>query len=288
MYIQNRNPGSIPESKTFYIKEVQFEQKDHATPFVNGTRQPGLIYDNSGYGYNGTPYGNTLQIVGDSRIGNKCAKFDNTANSAIVCGNGMFVKDELTVNWWGYMSSWSSYGTAISCTEGGGWNFEPNPSKMMRFPVYLSGIGYKSAVSTTTLANLSSGWHMFTGTYDGYTVKIYIDGVLEGSISSGASSKTAIGYPNNGLFIGSEAAGTATTPTSPYFNGNMADVKIYSTALSAEDVKAEYNRKAAIDKDGNLFTGEFVEGATKASILKNNTITSPNFAEIMTLEDGSC
>ena len=43
----------------------------------------------------------------------------------------------------------------------------------------------------------------------------------------------------------------------------MGDFKIYSTALSAEDILAEYNRKAAIDKNGNLF------------------------ATTMTLEDGS-
>lgn len=283
------NCYNCPASDYIIMKNnsVQLEQKDHATPYVNGTRQPGLIYDSSGYGYNGTPYGNTLQIVSDSRIGNKCAKFDNTINSAIVCGNGMFVKDELTVNWWGYMSSWSSYGRAISCTEGGGWNFEPNSSKM-GFPVYLSGIGYKSAVSTTTLANLSAGWHMFTGTYDGYTVKIYIDGVLEGSISSGASSKTAIGYPNNGLFIGSEAAGTATTPTSPYFNGNMADVKIYATALSQQDIISEYDRRISIDRNGNFYSDEFVEEDGANTSVDKTGVTNTNvIATTMTLDDGS-
>ena len=68
----------------------------------------------------------------------------------------------------------------------------------------------------------------------------------------------------------------------------MGDFKIYSTALSAEDILAEYNRKAAIDKNGNLFTGKIVESNGSApKIDKNNFLTSNLFAATMTLEDGS-
>ena len=60
----------------------------------------------------------------------------------------------------------------------------------------------------------------------------------------------------------------------------MSDFKIYSTALSAEDILAEYNRKAAIDKKGNLFTGEFIETNTNANIAdKNNQIKATYFVE---------
>lgn len=68
----------------------------------------------------------------------------------------------------------------------------------------------------------------------------------------------------------------------------MGDFKIYSTVLSAEDILAEYNRKAAIDKNGNLFTGEIIETAGSATkIDKNSFIGSNLFATTMTLEDGS-
>ena len=68
----------------------------------------------------------------------------------------------------------------------------------------------------------------------------------------------------------------------------MGDFKIYATALSAEDILAEYNRKAAIDKNGNLFTGEIIETAGSATkIDKNSFIDSNLFATTMTLEDGS-
>ena len=52
----------------FYIADIQLEQKDHATPYVHGTRSAGKVYDNSGYGYNGTVTGN-CQIKSDSAAG---------------------------------------------------------------------------------------------------------------------------------------------------------------------------------------------------------------------------
>ena len=71
-------------------------------------------------------------------------------------------------------------------------------------------------------------------------------------------------------------------------NLHIGDFKIYSTALSAEDILAEYNRKAAIDKNGTLFTGEIIETAGSATkIDKNSFIGSNLFATTMTLEDGS-
>ena len=46
----------------FYITDIQLEEKDHATPYVNGTRSTGKVYDNSGYGNNGT-VNNSLQVI---------------------------------------------------------------------------------------------------------------------------------------------------------------------------------------------------------------------------------
>ena len=53
-------------SSKFY--NFQVEQKDHATPYVNGTRSAGKVYDNSGYGYNGAVSGN-CQIKSDTVAG---------------------------------------------------------------------------------------------------------------------------------------------------------------------------------------------------------------------------
>ena len=121
---------------------------------------------------------------------------------------------------------------------------------------------YKQAICTTALADLSSGWHHFVGTYDGFNVKIYIDGVLDGTLNA-YTAKTPIFYNTaNTIFIGAEAENTKIKPavSNPYyFNGKMSDVRIYAKALSANDIEELYKTSAYIC-DSNVMKGyEFSE-----------------------------
>ena len=200
-----------------------------------------LEYDISGCQRNGTRNGNLTWTTDSPKY--KASTYFNGTNTYIAAGTGAKVRDAITVNCWGYMDNWSTYAARmLSCTEGGGWNFEPSSSKMS----FAVGTGessntYKNVAATSTLASLGSGWHMFTGTYDGFSSKIYIDGVLSNT-NSAYTTKTPLFYnASNGIFIGAEAGGNTTTPAGSYFNGKMSDVRIYATALSAQDVKDLYN-----------------------------------------------
>lgn len=200
-------------------------------------------YDISGYQNNGTRKNTFTYTTNSSKY--KLATIFNGSNNSIAAGQGAKVKDAITISCWGYMNSWSSYnGRLLSCTEGGGWNFEPSSGKMnFAMGTGASSNTYKSVTSTTTLTQLGSGWHMFTGTYDGFNTKIYIDGVLENT-NAAYTTKTPIYYlAANGIFVGAEAAGSATDPTGSYFNGYLSDVRIYATALSADDILELYNNK---------------------------------------------
>ena len=56
-------------------------------------------------------------------------------------------EDLITVNCWVYLDNWTTFTRAISCTEGGGWNFEKdtvNNEVVVRFAIYDKGVGYKS------------------------------------------------------------------------------------------------------------------------------------------------
>lgn len=212
-----------------------------------------IIYDSSGFQNNGIVTGditlddaNTIRYENSSKQVN--GSYIRVENRPAEC----MPKDAITVNLWQYATSWYN---PISCTEGGGWNFEN--SSGIRFPVYISGVGYKVAQSTITPASTLNAWHMLTGTMDKDNIKIYYDGQEVGTVAT--DSTNGIGYANNYIFIGGEASGNKLTPASSAYVGNLSDVRIYATALTAEQILELYHTSASIDNNGNIYARELVE-----------------------------
>lgn len=213
----------------------------------------GFIQDTSGYNNNGT-------IVGNIELDTNTIKYSHSIKKI----NGQYIrvdkrpvecmpKDAITVNLWQYATTWSN---PISCTEGGGWNFE-NTNSGIRFPVYISGVGYKVAQSSLMPASTLNAWHMLTGTMDANNVKIYYDGEEVGTVATGSTN--GIGYANNYIFIGGEASGNSISPASSSYVGNISDVRIYATALTPNQIKELYHTSAAIDNNSNVYAREVIE-----------------------------
>lgn len=255
-------------SGTVSIRCLKLEEGTKPTPWCPNSTDAlysslgfntATVYDTSGYANNGTYSSTRPTPVADAPRYSTSLQF-NGSNTFIACGRNAMVRDALTVNVWAYMDNWSSYAGRIgSCTEGGGWNFEPSGDKM----AFAMGTGasantYKSVASTHTLASLS-GWTMFTGTYDGFNTKIYINGVLSNTYAA-YTTKTPIYYhTGNGIFVGAEAAASATQPGSNYFNGKISDFRIYATALSATDIEELYKTSASIDNGNSLYCYNLME-----------------------------
>ena len=231
-----------------YIYYLQLEAKDHATPWALGgtTRTPTTIYDSSGYSNSGAIIGNLTAAAGSPRYGVATSKANGAYIRTIKRPAEITAKDAITVSVWVNFSTWS---IPISCTEGGGWNFEEYGGGL-RFPVYIASVGYKIAQSTVTSASLKNSWHMITGTMDKDNVKIYIDGQEKGTVATG--SENGIGYASNYIFVGAEAAGNTVTPTSSSFAGKISDVRIYATAFTAAQVADLYRRSMVVDASGNI------------------------------------
>ena len=268
-YLNFYNSPSNVTSATKYmsIGRWKLEEGDTPTPWcpnVNDTiynsmgYNTNIEYDVSGYCNNGTKYNITNYISNSPRY-SVATKFNSNVKSYINIGRGGMVRDEITVNIWGYMDDWTKYnGRLISCTEGGGWNFEPSSSKIhFAIGTGTTSNAYKST-SGYALADLTSGWHMFTGTYDGFVTKQYVDGVLNTS-NNAYTIKTPIFYhASNPILIGTEASSTQ-NPANYYFNGYMSDVRIYATALSESDLQSLYNNSGFLDSSGNIYATEYTE-----------------------------
>lgn len=136
----------------------------------------------------------------------------------------------VTVSTWVNVAShtnWPNYVTDSWCVPGG-WLLYSNSAGTAIFGV-MSGTG----VSCSTQNNAQSAtpfstgtWHLLTGTYDGATVKIYVDGSLTGSTLLGGQTLQQ---------TSSLQTADATTTIS------MNDIRIYNRALSAAEIAALYN-----------------------------------------------
>ena len=84
-------------------------------------------------------------------------------------------------------------------------------------------------------APADSNWHFIAITWSlaDQTSRTYFDGVLQPWTCTGLTS--AIGTPNQNLNIGRDQN------NGDYFDGDIADVRIYNRALSAAEVQALYN-----------------------------------------------
>jgi hypothetical protein len=91
-----------------------------------------------------------------------------------------------------------------------------------------SGINYFATSPNTYNDNQ---WHYAVVTYDGATVKLYVDGVLVASIStSGASPDTSGTQPAR---VG---ANSRVTPPGEFFTGQVDEVRVWNNDLTAQQV----------------------------------------------------
>ena len=204
------------------------------------------IYDSSGYNNNGTIIGSLENITLSPKY-NCAIKFDGSSFAIEVLKNKWMAQHatEMTINIWVKNSSWNNGANMkfFSCTESGGFNCEAGNSGYVRFPIHV----YTNAEQTTYAYKYDSkeiqasaltvnNWNMITFVYNSAGTKTYINGQLHHTytnISYGIHFNT-----NAKLFLGCEA--NTANPTSPYYNGQMSDFKLYYTALTEKQIKELY------------------------------------------------
>lgn len=181
---------------------------------------------------------------------------DQVQSSWYSLGSKYKFEDLITVNCWVYLNNWTTFTRAISCTDGGGWNFEKadsNGKSVIQFSAFNKGIGYL-VTDGVELSTISAGWHMLTGTFDGKNTRFYIDGVLRGI--SGTFTSGKIGYnATNSIIVGAEAGSGENEIESwiPVLPGKIRNVAIYNSAFSGHYVEKLY-------VNGYDSTAEFLYG----------------------------
>ena len=103
----------------------------------------------------------------------------------------------------------------------------------------LSINGIKQVLMTNSTIPLSN-WIYITGTYDGNVMKIFVNGVLDNSLSISGS----ISSFNTNLNFGRWAPGVPNNPQ--YLNGFIDDIGIWNRALTEQEITNLYNANQCI------------------------------------------
>ena len=197
-----------------YFTAPQFEQKGHATPFVNGTRSAtqGLLdlTNNTTINLSNVSFDSNAQMVFDgtddyTSLGNPTALRDLTSGTI----ETVYYRD-------------ASSGTYQMVFTDGVSDLEITYSgNTLQFYIGNSGLSYTHAVIDQ--------WFNVVGTWGSGFKKLYINGA---EVASGTNTGTDTG--NRDRYVGGRGANFP-------FNGEIPIAKIYNKALTASEVLQNYN-----------------------------------------------
>jgi len=104
---------------------------------------------------------------------------------------------------------------------------------------FIFGFGNSSTERIVSTSTFPAGqWYQVAATYDGTTFKLYVNGVLEGTM---ALTKTIVYDASIPWTIGSTAAPFRNLGAPRTFNGVIDEVEFFNRALSQAEIQAIYN-----------------------------------------------
>jgi hypothetical protein len=278
--------GHIGIEGISYLRNIQVELKNHPTSFTKTVRNSTKLVDCSGYQRHGTITG-TLIPKKDSAMSEVCTYFSDGRYNYGSSGTVTMPTDEITMSCWIKSSTtgYGSYHIPISF-NGSSYEFSIDSSGQFRNGFNINGTRVVDTTSHTSI--LDGKWHMITATYDGTTIRRYLDGKELSNYSKSVPGSLQGG--NGNLLLGNYK-GTQYGNKEMY----MSDVRIYSTALNAEDIDTLYKAVISFLDNKSIMAHEFKEEGsnvqlTQSGIIKTGNISELNYLngmKIKTLSDGS-
>lgn len=149
--------------------------------------------------------------------------------------------DALTVSVWVHHDTWKSTcnsasqtQTIVSTTQAGGYSLTCNNGELV---FYVNATSAYHSVRTNLPAE--GKWVHVAGTYDGETMRLYLNGDY---VKSNKDPSGPITYTrNNALIIGSEA-GSGSNPTGRAWKGSIDELHVYNKDVGHDGVVWLYNQ----------------------------------------------
>ncbi|HBG08219.1 MAG: hypothetical protein A2075_13330 [Geobacteraceae bacterium GWC2_58_44] len=202
--------------------------------------------DASLFGNEATPY-NGAKFGAAAKIGASGGSFDGVDDGVKIADAAVFqAMQKISVEAWIKPERIAAAGTRqtiVSFKEGSNPSVgavlalpEDAPNRV-RFWVQINGVWRAATGSTEISAN--ANWYHVTGTYDGSSLRVYLDGQLDGESSFPGVMTNAPGSATCTITIGANAANNGN-----WYQGTIDEVALYNRALSGAEVQQHYNNLA--------------------------------------------
>lgn len=258
--------SGVPISVDFCCPHL-VEGYDYILPEFNYTgTNNSYIQDCSGNGY-------ALMKKGIQSFNTNSARYSGSTTLGGTCSDYLYrdiftwLASPFTFNCWVYQTSATS---PSSGNENNTIQFIMNQGRDCGYAGFAlcSSNGYARLFLGTDVSgtyyslndntiNLLNNWHMLTGTFDGSVAKLYVDGVQKAIKESPVDPS----WEQTTCFAIGKMSYLATSGTTAYFPfvGSISDVRIYATALSADEILTMYKTSGIIDNKGNIYAYELKE-----------------------------
>jgi hypothetical protein len=186
-----------------------------------------IAVDSSGNGHNGTLVGDTSWVDG---IDGGALAFDGDGDYVDIGKDHNFdIKNQITVSAWIKVNAFDRNWQAIVTKGDRSWRLQRNTGEStLEFAcsgLVVPGTDWGQVYGNTDVND--GHWHHVAGVYDEEKIYLYIDGSLDAS----AEAPGNIRVNDEPVYIGENSQ----TPNR-FWNGLIDDVRIYSYALSAEEI----------------------------------------------------
>lgn len=249
--------GLLNEGTVFSVKNIKLEEGLVATPWIPNSADAlytalgyndNIEYDCSGYRNNGIKSGNIAWDIESPRY---TTSYKFNGSSCIKNNQFYFNSNIWTVSlWYKYNTAPTAYEGIICLSKYDGSDL----NKKIAIMPNSNFIWIKTEDNSITSSLKVGEWCHLAIVSNGASAIIYENGIQKGTTTISSSITDAYD-----LVIGARASSTGAATTSVYNKGNISDVRIYATALSANDIIELYHTAAMVDNGNNLYTYEYVE-----------------------------
>jgi hypothetical protein len=186
-------------------------------------------YDSSGLG-NHAAFSNAPIWAGGNR--GSALSFNGTSNYLSAADSPSLQITQFTIAAWVKVDSFSDY----RFISNKGDNLTRNYEMDIRITTGKVNVGFtQGGVFRETSSNTSlslNAWYFVSGTYNGATIAVYINGALDASVAQTGNPDT----PSNPLFLGSG------TSSLHLMSGQIGEILLYNRGISAAEIALMYTQ----------------------------------------------